>query len=60
MLRVPKYRSSLVDPYREHLRKRRAEDPAEAPGTAARTASPAARNRVNERGMGHRVPVTVD
>ncbi|WP_328930025.1 ISL3 family transposase [Streptomyces sp. NBC_00190] len=28
MLRVPKYRSSLVDPYREHLRKRRAEDPA--------------------------------
>lgn len=28
MLRVPKYRVSLVDPYREHLRKRRAEDPA--------------------------------
>ena len=28
MLRVPKYRPSLVDPYREHLRKRRAEDPA--------------------------------
>ncbi|WP_329027667.1 ISL3 family transposase [Streptomyces sp. NBC_00690] len=28
MLRVPKYRSSLVDPHREHLRKRRAEDPA--------------------------------
>jgi hypothetical protein len=27
MLRVPKYRASLVDPYREHLRKRRAEDP---------------------------------
>ncbi|WSS22413.1 ISL3 family transposase [Streptomyces sp. NBC_01190] len=27
MLRVPKYRSSLVDPYREHLRQRRAEDP---------------------------------
>ena len=27
MLRVPKYRPSLVDPYREHLRKRRAEDP---------------------------------
>ncbi|MFE2188913.1 transposase, partial [Streptomyces sp. NPDC059455] len=27
-LRVPKYRASLVDPYREHLRKRRAEDPA--------------------------------
>ncbi|MFC4606277.1 transposase, partial [Streptomyces maoxianensis] len=25
---VPKYRASLVDPYREHLRKRRAEDPA--------------------------------
>jgi hypothetical protein len=24
----PKYRASLVDPYREHLRKRRAEDPA--------------------------------
>jgi transposase len=28
MLRVPKYRASLVDPYREHLRKRRAENPA--------------------------------
>ncbi|MFD9474384.1 ISL3 family transposase [Streptomyces goshikiensis] len=28
MLRVPKYRSSLVDPHREHLRRRRAEDPA--------------------------------
>ncbi|MBE1602831.1 hypothetical protein H4687_008960 [Streptomyces stelliscabiei] len=28
MLRVPKYRASLVDPCREHLRKRRAEDPA--------------------------------
>lgn len=28
MLRVPKYRSSLVDPYREYLRRRRAEDPA--------------------------------
>ena len=28
MLRVPKYRTSLVDPYREHLRKRRAEEPA--------------------------------
>ncbi|MCZ1018586.1 ISL3 family transposase [Streptomyces albulus] len=28
MLRVPKYRISLVDPYREHLRKRRTEDPA--------------------------------
>ena len=28
MLRVPKYRASLVAPYREHLRKRRAEDPA--------------------------------
>ncbi|WSE11818.1 ISL3 family transposase (plasmid) [Streptomyces sp. NBC_01445] len=27
MLRVPKYRASLVDPYREHLRKQRAEDP---------------------------------
>ncbi|MEW1660773.1 ISL3 family transposase [Streptomyces sp. NPDC093707] len=27
MLRVPKYRASLADPYREHLRKRRAEDP---------------------------------
>ncbi|MGW7361298.1 ISL3 family transposase [Streptomyces sp. NPDC054802] len=27
MLRVPKYRASLVDPYREHLRKRRAQDP---------------------------------
>ncbi|WP_030706948.1 MFS transporter [Streptomyces sp. NRRL F-2580] len=29
-------------------------------GPAAATAAPAARNRVNERGMGHRVPVTVD
>lgn len=28
MLRVPKYRSSLVDPHREHLRRRRAENPA--------------------------------
>lgn len=28
MLRVPKYRAGLVDPYREHLRERRAEDPA--------------------------------
>jgi transposase len=28
MLRVPTYRAGLVDPYREHLRKRRAEDPA--------------------------------
>lgn len=28
MLRVPKYRASLVGPYREHLRKRRTEDPA--------------------------------
>ncbi|GGW78175.1 hypothetical protein GCM10010350_73960 [Streptomyces galilaeus] len=28
MLRAPKYRASLVDPYREHLRKRRVEDPA--------------------------------
>ena len=28
MLRVPKYRPSLVDPYREHLRTRRAADPA--------------------------------
>jgi hypothetical protein len=27
VLRVPKYRASLVDPYREHLRRRRAEDP---------------------------------
>ena len=27
MLRVPKYRAGLVDPYREHLRKRRTEDP---------------------------------
>lgn len=27
MLRVPTYRASLVNPYREHLRKRRAEDP---------------------------------
>nr|WP_152889776.1 ISL3 family transposase [Streptomyces adustus] len=28
MLLVPKYRASLVDPYREHLRRRRTEDPA--------------------------------
>ncbi|WP_455431632.1 ISL3 family transposase [Streptomyces fagopyri] len=28
MLLVPKYRASLVDPYREHLRIRRTEDPA--------------------------------
>lgn len=28
MLRVPKYRASLVDPYREHLRTRRTADPA--------------------------------
>ena len=28
MLHVPKYRTGLVDPYRDHLRKRRAEDPA--------------------------------
>ncbi|MEV6679891.1 MFS transporter [Streptomyces erythrochromogenes] len=28
--------------------------------TASATPSPASRNRVNERGMGHRVPVTVD
>lgn len=27
MLRVPKYRPGLVDPYREHLRTRRAEEP---------------------------------
>jgi hypothetical protein len=27
MLRVPKYRAGLVDPYREHLRTRRAEEP---------------------------------
>jgi hypothetical protein len=27
MLRVPKYRAGLVDPYRQHLRKRRTEDP---------------------------------
>ncbi|MFG2985258.1 MFS transporter [Streptomyces sp. NPDC048258] len=33
--------------------------PSASPRTA-RNASPAARNRVNERGMGHRVPVTVD
>ena len=25
--RVPKYRPTLVDPYRDHLRKRRAEEP---------------------------------
>jgi transposase len=28
MLRVPEYRAGLVDPYRDHLRKRRTEDPA--------------------------------
>ena len=28
MVRVPKYRATLVDPYREHLRARRAADPA--------------------------------
>lgn len=28
MLRVPEYRTSPVDPYHEHLRKRRTEDPA--------------------------------
>lgn len=27
MLRVPKYQACLVDPYREHVRKRRSEDP---------------------------------
>ncbi|MEU9162628.1 MFS transporter [Streptomyces sp. NPDC048424] len=36
--------------------------PAAAPAAAAgpNASAPAARNRVNERGMGHRVPVTVD
>ncbi|MET9247261.1 ISL3 family transposase [Nonomuraea sp. NPDC003709] len=28
LLRVPKYRPTLVDPFREHLRRRRAEEPA--------------------------------
>ncbi len=28
MIRAPKYRATMVDPYRDHLRKRRAEDPA--------------------------------
>ncbi len=28
MVRAPKYRATLVDPYRDHLRARRAEDPA--------------------------------
>jgi hypothetical protein len=28
MVRAPQYRPTLVDPYRDHLRKRRAEDPA--------------------------------
>ena len=28
MIRAPKYRATLVDPYRDHLRARRAEDPA--------------------------------
>ncbi|MCX5013465.1 MFS transporter [Streptomyces sp. NBC_00555] len=34
--------------------------PSTGPSSASSAASPAARNRVNERGMGHRVPVTVD
>ncbi|MBT2542599.1 MFS transporter [Streptomyces sp. ISL-44] len=34
--------------------------PSTGPSSASPAASPAARNRVNERGMGHRVPVTVD
>ncbi|MFF3089295.1 MFS transporter [Streptomyces nojiriensis] len=33
---------------------------AKAPAAARTTPSPTSRNRVNERGMGHRVPVTVD
>ena len=28
MIRAPRYRATLVDPYRDHLRARRAEDPA--------------------------------
>jgi transposase len=28
MIRAPKYRATMVDPYRDHLRQRRAEDPA--------------------------------
>ena len=28
MIRAPRYRPTLVDPYRDHLRKRRADDPA--------------------------------
>jgi hypothetical protein len=31
MIHAPSYRPTLVDPYREHLRKRRAEDPAVSP-----------------------------
>ncbi|CAM5378456.1 MFS transporter [Streptomyces avidinii] len=40
--------------------KGRANAPATTPATAPATAPSASRNRVNERGMGHRVPVTVD
>ena len=28
MIRAPRYRATMVDPYRDHLRKRRTEDPA--------------------------------
>jgi len=28
MIRAPRYRATLVDPYRDHLRARRAADPA--------------------------------
>ena len=40
--RVPKYRPTLVDPYRDHLRKRRAEEPGR-PGPAAPARDPGAR-----------------
>ncbi|MFJ3516349.1 MULTISPECIES: MFS transporter [unclassified Streptomyces] len=40
--------------------KTQAKAPATGRTTTRTTAAPASRNRVNERGMGHRVPVTVD
>lgn len=42
MLRVPKYRAGLVDPYREHLRKRRADDPAVPSSTSSKRSRPLA------------------
>ncbi len=42
MLRVPKYRPGLVDPYRDHLRTRRAEDPAVPSTTSSKRSRPSA------------------